>query len=233
MWESSAGVRDKGEVTVINGGISIRGRPRHLAPIHYEDGPRDPHRARTTPHPLGASMQQVRAQFLSCKEFRKTTHLNYLAAPNFPASRFQTTFYETPKRSAPLSFGTATGENELYLRAIKSSLDGWNSNILGKRVGINFLWGQTVRRRARAPLSHGGGCGEGGGGGRGGAGSLGGAHIVSVYHSHVTKFSPHRETLLTSTEHVAFDITYTYEYLHNCRVSRLLRKLIADTFEFQ
>lgn len=31
----------------------------------------------------------------------------------------------------------------------------------------------------------------------------GGAHIVSIYHSHVTKFSPHRETLLTSTEHVA------------------------------
>lgn len=37
----------------------------------------------------------------------------------------------------------------------------------------------------------------------------GGAHIVSIYHSHVTKFSPHRETLLTSTEHVAFvDIMY-------------------------
>lgn len=34
------------------------------------------------------------------------------------------------------------------------------------------------------------------------------AHIVSIYHSHVTKFSPHRETLLTSTEHVAFDILY-------------------------
>lgn len=33
-------------------------------------------------------------------------------------------------------------------------------------------------------------------------------HIVSIYHSHVTKFSPHRETLLTSTEHVALPILY-------------------------
>lgn len=41
MRASSTG-SDKGEVTVINGGISIRargGRPRHLAPIHYEDDP--------------------------------------------------------------------------------------------------------------------------------------------------------------------------------------------------
>lgn len=33
-------------------------------------------------------------------------------------------------------------------------------------------------------------------------------HIVSMYHSHVTKFSPHRQTLLMSTEHVAFDVLY-------------------------
>lgn len=35
-------------------------------------------------------------------------------------------------------------------------------NDLGKRVGINFPWGQTGRRRTRAPLSHGGGGGGGG-----------------------------------------------------------------------
>lgn len=64
-------------------------------------------------------------------------------------------------------------------------------------MGINFPWGQTGRRRARAPLSHDVGAGAGVGSGRGGA------HIVSIYHSHVTKFSPHRETLLTSSEHVA------------------------------
>lgn len=79
-------------------------------------------------------------------------------------------------------------------------------NDLGKRVGINFPWGQTGRRRARAPLSHGGG-GAGVGGERG-AGCVPTEHIVSIYHSHVTKFSPHRETLLTSTEHVALPILY-------------------------
>lgn len=42
----------------------------------------------------------------------------------------------------------------------------------------------------------------------GGVGAGGWAHIVSIYHSHVTKFSPHRETLLTSTEHVALPILY-------------------------
>lgn len=76
MLASSTG--DKGEVTVINEGISIRargGRPRHLAPIHYEDAPRGPAPPHTRAPPRtrrGASMQQVRAQVLSCKEFRKT-----------------------------------------------------------------------------------------------------------------------------------------------------------------
>lgn len=53
--------------------------------------------------------------------------------------------------------------------------------------------------------------------------ALGGAHIVSVYHSHVTKFSPHRETLLTSTEHVAFD-TYT------CRITAAFPAVYENLF---
>lgn len=63
----------------------------------------------------------------------------------------------------------------------------------------------------RAPLSHGGdGAGDDGdsGGGERGTGVRASEHIVSIYHSHVTKFSPHRETLLTSTEHVALPILY-------------------------
>lgn len=73
---------DKGEVTVINGDISIRargGRPRHLAPIHYEDapvlrdcGPRLPALPLTSLTLRGASMQQVKAKVLSCKNYRKT-----------------------------------------------------------------------------------------------------------------------------------------------------------------
>lgn len=84
-------------------------------------------------------------------------------------------------------------------------------NDLWKRVGINFPWGQTGRRRARAPLSHDGGGGAGVGGarrGRVGGSGRGSEHIVSIYRSHVTKFSPHQETLLTSTEHVALPILY-------------------------
>ena len=71
----STDVHDKGEVTVINGGISIRARrPRHLAPIHYKDATPPP-----SPHPAppgtlrSASMQQVRAQPLSCKELYETS----------------------------------------------------------------------------------------------------------------------------------------------------------------
>lgn len=41
---------------------------------------------------------------------------------------------------------------------------GRSCNVLGERVGINFPWGQTGRRRRRAPVSH-------GGGGAGGAGT--------------------------------------------------------------
>lgn len=40
----------------------------------------------------------------------------------------------------------------------------------------------------------------------GGVGS--GREGARIYHSHVTKFSPHRKTLLTSTEHVASLILY-------------------------
>ncbi|KAH9636590.1 hypothetical protein HF086_003408 [Spodoptera exigua] len=69
----SSRLGDKDEVTAINGDISIRargGRPRHLAPIHYEDAPAAlrelPPPAPAHPrHPRtlrGASMQQVRAQ---------------------------------------------------------------------------------------------------------------------------------------------------------------------------
>lgn len=88
-------------------------------------------------------------------------------------------------------------------------------------MGINFPWGQTGRRRRRAPVSHGGG---------------GGAHIVSIYHSHVTKFSPHRETLLTSTEHVALPILYIiaaafqaqhFKLTSFCGYIRLLIKIIT------
>uniref|UniRef100_A0A2H1VEU4 SFRICE_008155 n=1 Tax=Spodoptera frugiperda TaxID=7108 RepID=A0A2H1VEU4_SPOFR len=70
---ASSRLGDKDEVTAINGDISIRargGRPRHLAPIHYEDAPAAlrelPPPAPAHPrHPRtlrGASMQQVRAQ---------------------------------------------------------------------------------------------------------------------------------------------------------------------------
>lgn len=49
-------------------------------------------------------------------------------------------------------------------------------------MGINFPWGQTGRRRARAPLTHdGGGAGVGGarrGAARDGAGADEGANIL-------------------------------------------------------
>lgn len=68
MQDPSTGVHDKGEVTVINGGISIRARrPRHLAPIHYKDAPAPAapaHLAPSVVHPcnkLGHSFCFVRS----------------------------------------------------------------------------------------------------------------------------------------------------------------------------
>lgn len=50
--------------------------------------------------------------------------------------------------------------SELYGREVRLSLGERECNDLAKRVGINFPWRQTGRRRARAPLTHDVGAGD-------------------------------------------------------------------------
>lgn len=66
-----------------------------------------------------------------------------------------------------MSCSVEASENVLYFYRGRLNLVESCRNDLGKRVGINFPWGQTGRRRARAPLSHGGGGAGVGGAGRG------------------------------------------------------------------
>lgn len=98
-------------------------------------------------------------------------------------------------------------------------MDGGCGNILGKRVGINFPWGQTVRRRARAPLSH-GGCGSAGGAGA--LAALGGAHIECLPLTCHKVFSASGNFVNVNR---ARGLRYLYVPFKRC-VSRRLRKLI-------